>query len=102
MADLVIKNTRIMQTEPPFHVLEGVDIVIDGNTITKVGKDAAKGVAAKKVIDGTDKTVMPGNVCSHHHYYSGLSRGMLIQAGPQRDFIQVLKEWWWRLDRGIG
>ncbi|HNZ95010.1 MAG TPA: putative aminohydrolase SsnA [Sphaerochaeta sp.] len=101
MADLVIKNTRIMQTEPPFQVLEGVDIVIDGNTITKVGRDAAKGVAAKKVIDGTDKTVMPGNVCSHHHYYSGLSRGMLIQAGPQRDFIQVLKEWWWRLDRGL-
>ncbi|HPX28683.1 MAG TPA: amidohydrolase family protein, partial [Sphaerochaeta sp.] len=101
MADVVIKNTRIMQTEPPFQILEGADVVIDGNTITKVGKDAAKGVVAKKVIDGTDKTVMPGNVCSHHHYYSGLSRGMLIQAGPQRDFIQVLKEWWWRLDRGL-
>ena len=26
---------------------------------------------------------------------------MLISAGPQTDFIQVLKEWWWRLDRGL-
>lgn len=48
MADLVIKNTRIMQTEPPFQVLEGVDIVIDGNTITKVGKDAAKGLPPRR------------------------------------------------------
>ncbi|MFA5698273.1 MAG: putative aminohydrolase SsnA [Sphaerochaeta sp.] len=101
MADVIIKNTRVMQTAPPFDVLEGVDIVIDGNLITSVGKDAAKGVTAPKVIDGSNKTVIPGNVCSHHHYYSGLSRGMLIQAGPQNDFIQVLKEWWWRLDRGL-
>jgi cytosine/adenosine deaminase-related metal-dependent hydrolase len=40
-------------------------------------------------------------VCAHHHFYSGLSRGMLVKAGPQNDFIQVLKEWWWRLDRAL-
>jgi len=25
----------------------------------------------------------------------------LVSAGPQNDFIQVLKEWWWRLDRAL-
>ncbi len=101
MADLIIKNVRVMQTEPPFEVMEDVDVVISGSLIEAVGKDKAKNYKADKVIDGRGKTLIPGNVCSHHHYYSGLSRGMLISAGPQTDFIQVLKEWWWRLDRGL-
>ncbi len=101
MAITVIRNTTVMQTEAPFAVTSGVDIVIDGSLIVAVAKDAALGIVADKTIDGLHKVVIPGNVCSHHHYYSGLSRGMLISAGPQNDFIQVLKEWWWRLDRGL-
>ena len=101
MADIIIRNVRVMQTRPPFEVDEGVDVVITGSLIEKVGKDAGKGLEAKTVIDGTGRTLIPGNVCAHHHYYSGLSRGMLISAGPQTDFIQVLKEWWWRLDRAL-
>ena len=97
----VIKNVRVMQTEPPFEVVENADVVIDGSVIKSVGSDASSGIAADKIIDGTGKTLIPGNVCSHHHYYSGLSRGMLVNAGPQNDFIQVLKEWWWRLDRAL-
>ncbi len=102
MADLVIKNVRIMQTEAPFEVTEKADVVIDKGIITEVGPGAGAKIKGAKVIDGKGKTLIPGNVCSHHHYYSGLSRGMLISAGPQTDFIQVLKEWWWRLDRGLG
>ncbi|MDN5332887.1 MAG: hypothetical protein PWP59_149 [Sphaerochaeta sp.] len=101
MATTVIKQTRIMQTQPPFEVQQGVDIVIVDDVITKVGKGVAENIQADKVIDGRGKTVIPGNVCSHHHYYSGLSRGMLASAGPQTDFIQILKEWWWRIDRAL-
>ena len=101
MADILIKNITIMQTEPPFEVVENADAVITGSIIEKAGVNAGEGVTAKKVIDGSGKILIPGNVCAHHHYYSGLSRGMLISAGPQTDFIQVLKEWWWRLDRAL-
>ena len=101
MADIVIKNVRVMQTKPPFSIQEDVDVVITGDIIEKVEKNASSSIEAKRVIDGRGKTLIAGNVCSHHHYYSGLSRGMLISAGPQEDFIQVLKEWWWRLDRGL-
>ncbi len=101
MADIVIKNATLMETEPPFRITENADLVITGTMIEKAGKGAADGVECAKVIDGSGKIVIPGNVCAHHHYYSGLSRGMLISAGPQTDFIQVLKEWWWRLDRAL-
>ena len=83
MADILIKNITIMETEPPFSVTENADVVITGSVIEKAGVNASEGVQAGKVIDGTGKILIPGNVCAHHHYYSGLSRGMLISAGPQ-------------------
>ena len=101
MADILIKNITIFETMPPFSITENADVVITGSVIEKAGCGAGEGVEAAKVIDGSGKILIPGNVCSHHHYYSGLSRGMLISAGPQTDFIQVLKEWWWRLDRAL-
>ncbi|MHC1692205.1 MAG: putative aminohydrolase SsnA [Sphaerochaetaceae bacterium] len=101
MSTTVIANARIVQTMPPFSVSEGVDVVVKNDTIVAVGKNAAASYPGARIIDGSGKTVIPGMVCSHHHYYSGLSRGMLISAGLQNDFIQVLKEWWWRLDRGL-
>ncbi len=101
MADIIIKNVRVFQTQPPFEFEENVDVVIENGLIKAVGKNRSEGLDADKIIDGRGKTLIPGNVCAHHHYYSGLSRGMLISAGPQTDFIQVLKQWWWRLDRGL-
>jgi putative selenium metabolism protein SsnA len=86
---------------PPFAVSTDVDVVVTDGVILAVGPKAGSSVKADKVIEGKGKTVIAGNVCGHHHYYSGLSRGMMISAGPQNDFIQILKEWWWRLDRGL-
>ena len=96
-----IKNVRVIQTMDPVEVLENADIVVQDDKIKAVGPKAAADVKADKIIDGTGKTVIPGFVCGHHHYYSGLSRAMLISAGPQTDLIQILKEWWWRLDRAL-
>lgn len=97
----VIRNTRVVQTMAPVEVLLGVDVVIKDDKILAVGKNEGDKVKADKIIQGDGKTVIPGMICGHHHYYSGLSRGMLINAGPQTDLIQILKEWWWRLDRGL-
>lgn len=97
----VIRNTRVLQMMDPVEVLEGVDVVIEDDKIKAVGKNAAAEVKADKTIEGDGKTVIPGMICGHHHYYSGLSRAMLISAGPQTDLIQILKEWWWRLDRAL-
>ena len=71
---------------PPFSVSEDVDVVVKNDLIVAVGKNAASSYPGAKTIDGAGRTVIPGMVCSHHHYYSGLSRGMLIGAGPQKRF----------------
>ncbi|PKL19688.1 MAG: chlorohydrolase, partial [Spirochaetae bacterium HGW-Spirochaetae-4] len=101
MSITVFANARVVQTMPPFSVQEKVDVVVQDDTIVAVGRNAGSAYPGAKQFDASGKTIIPGMVCSHHHYYSGLSRGMLVQAGPQNDFIQVLKEWWWRLDRAL-
>lgn len=97
---IVIKNANAVQFEAP-KVMEGVDIVIDGTQIAAIGPDAAKGYSADKVIDAQGKLVYPGLVCSHHHYYSGLARGIMANVGPTPDFVSVLRNMWWKLDRAL-
>ncbi len=97
---IIIKNAKALQFDPPA-VWNNVDIVIDGDTIAAVGAGAAAGYRGDTVIDGTDKLVYPGLVCSHHHYYSGLSRGVLAEIGPTPDFVSTLKNLWWRMDRAL-
>lgn len=96
---ILIRNVRLFETKPPYTVTEGQDVYIEKSEIKKIGVNLD--VKADSIIDGSGKTLIPGNVCAHHHYYSGLSRGMLIDSNPQRDFIEVLREWWWRLDRAL-
>ncbi|HAL18574.1 MAG TPA: putative aminohydrolase SsnA [Spirochaetaceae bacterium] len=99
MSSILIKDCRILQTYPPFEVLDGKDVLIEDGKIVEMASSITK--KADDTIYAKGKTLMPGFVCGHHHYYSGLARGMQISAGPQNDFIQILKEWWWRLDRGL-
>ncbi len=42
--------------------------------------------------------VTPGMVCSHHHLYSALARGMPAPPQQPSTFIEILEQIWWRLD----
>lgn len=96
---LLIKNATAVQFEPA-RVTEGVDILVDGNKIVEVGSqvDRAK---ATRTIDAAGRLVMPGIVCSHNHFYSGLSRGVMADIKPCPDFVSTLKNLWWKVDRAI-
>ncbi len=97
---LIIKNATVVNFSPP-EVHEGWDIVIDGGIIAAAGPGASAGMSADEVWDAAGKIVHPGLVCSHNHFYSGLSRGILADIPPSPDFISVLKNLWWRLDLAI-
>ena len=100
MATCAIQGVTIIQTRTP-EVISDVDIIIDGTKIQAVGHDLVSRSTVDTIIDGRGLFAIPGNVCSHHHMYSGLSRGILASIGPTPDFISVLKQLWWRLDRAL-
>ncbi len=42
-----------------------------------------------------------GIVCSHHHLYSALARGMPPPPQTPTDFQEILEQIWWRLDSAL-
>lgn len=42
-----------------------------------------------------------GLVCAHHHLYSALARGMPAPPATPTDFLGILQQVWWRLDRAL-
>lgn len=99
---ILITNATAVEFDPP-SVRGGVEILIDGPVIAAVaetgGAVSPDGRKPETVIDAAGALVYPGLVCSHHHYYSGLARGILASIGPTPDFASTLKNLWWRLDQ---
>jgi putative selenium metabolism protein SsnA len=96
---LLLKNATILRLHPP-QVQESTDVAIHGGLIVGIGADAAR-QRPDRTIDLAGKVLMPGLVCSHTHFYSALSRGVLARIAPSADFVSTLQNLWWRLDRAI-
>jgi putative selenium metabolism protein SsnA len=87
--------TVVVSLDPPEVV--SADVVLAGDRIAAVGQ-APAGVVRR---DCSSTLILPGNVCTHHHLYSALSRGMPYHLSPPVTFLQVLQRVWWRLDRAL-
>lgn len=97
---LILKNVTAVQLHPAW-VQENVDIAIDGDEIMAVGPALTQRYPEASCKEMHGRVVMPGIVCSHNHFYSGLSRGIQAKIDPCPDFISMLKNLWWRLDRAL-
>lgn len=97
---LILKNVTAVQFSPA-QVQHNVDIAIEGSEIVNVGHGLAGDYPQATLKEMHGRIVMPGIVCAHNHFYSGLSRGIMAQIPPSPDFISTLKNLWWRLDRAL-
>jgi len=95
---LLLKNTQATTLAPP--AIEECDIRIDDGIIV----DRARHLRPKQdeeVVDLQSRIVMPGFVCSHTHLYSALSRGMPAPTSTPRNFVEILRKVWWKLDEAL-
>jgi len=97
---IVLKNATLVHLHPA-EVVPGTDVLIDGTEIAGVGKGIGESQKAERTIDLDDRLLMPGLVCSHDHFYSALSRGIMARIAPAPDFVSTLQNLWWRLDRAL-
>ena len=97
---LLIENGTVLTLGKSSRVLRGHSVLIEHGLVTKVApKHAIKSFRGKR-LDATGKVVMPGLINAHNHFYSTFARG-LTKARPARDFMGVLRNLWWRLDRAL-
>jgi len=97
---LILQNLTAVQLEPA-RVQSGVDIAVEGSLIHEVGRGLVAQYPQAQVREMQGRLVMPGIVCAHNHFYSGLARGIMATIQPCPDFISTLKNLWWRLDRAL-
>jgi putative selenium metabolism protein SsnA len=97
---LILQDVTAVQFEPA-QVQSGIDIAVEGSLIQAVGAGLAARYPQAQVRPMQGRLAMPGIVCSHNHFYSGLARGIMAAIKPCPDFISTLKNLWWRLDRAL-
>jgi putative selenium metabolism protein SsnA len=97
---LLIENGTILSTGGKQHVLRNHSVLIENGFITRVAPKAKFSRFGGKRIDASGKVVMPGLINAHNHFYSTFARG-LRKAKPAKDFMGVLRNLWWRLDRAL-
>ena len=97
MESILIKNCGTLFQSAEKGCLKDVDLYIEGNTITRIGKDL--GVKADRVIDGRGRVVIPGLVNSHHHFYQTFTRNLpAVQNAELFEWLVYLYEIWKHLD----
>lgn len=97
---ILIKNGIIITLGENPKVLYNHSVLIEGSKIKKIDDSKNFNGSYDKVIDAHGKVVMPGFINAHMHFYSTLVRG-LGKAAPSKNFNEVLKNLWWRLDKKL-
>lgn len=94
----LLKNSVAITLFP--RSIETVDLRISNGFIVERGKGLLP-QPGEKVFDLNGKIVLPGMVNAHTHLYSSLSRGMPMPKTAPKNFIEILKKIWWKLDRAL-
>jgi putative selenium metabolism protein SsnA len=95
---MLLRNATLLSLTGP--TVERADLRIENGVITaKAARLAARG--GEETVDLTGKYLMPGMVCGHTHLYSALARGMPAPKKTPRNFYEILKYIWWKLDRAL-
>ncbi|MBZ5726012.1 MAG: putative aminohydrolase SsnA [Acidobacteriia bacterium] len=96
---MIITNARVLTFDAENRVLDSASVQIrDDGTIGEVGEAAADG---GERIDAQGRLLMPALINCHTHLYSTLARGMPLAGPAPRNFPEILKKVWWRLDRAL-
>jgi cytosine/adenosine deaminase-related metal-dependent hydrolase len=97
---LIIENGIVLTLGKTPEVLHGASILIEDGLISKITPKGEKLSNAAKRIDASGRLVVPGFINAHTHFYSSFARG-LTKAKPADDFVGVLENLWWRLDKAL-
>jgi putative selenium metabolism protein SsnA len=101
---MIFQNARVLTFDAASRVLDrGAVAIRDDGTIGSVceAESAPAAAAGEEVVDARGKLLMPALINCHTHLYSTLARGITLPGRAPKNFLEILKKLWWRLDRAL-
>ena len=100
---MIISHGTLVLFDPANQIIQDSALRIEGGVITRLGatKDLVTAFPDDEILDARGQLVLPGNICSHTHFYGTFARGMALGGEPPRNFVEILEKLWWRLDKAL-
>ena len=112
---MIIRNARVLTFDARNRVLDNADVEIGsdgaiervegvGRRVSGVGPGdptPSHPTPSHPVIDARGRLLMPALINCHTHLYSTLARGIALPGPAPKNFPEILKKLWWRLDRAL-
>lgn len=100
---ILIGNGTLVTLGEENELIRGGAVLTEGDLIKDYGKtsDLKEKYDFDRWVDAAGKIIMPGFINAHHHLYSTFARGMAVPGKAPADFIEILENLWWELDRNL-
>ncbi|MBK8049986.1 MAG: putative aminohydrolase SsnA [Anaerolineales bacterium] len=100
---MLIYNATVVTFDGQNRIMAGGAVRYSGAQIDAVGHSAEllAQYPDDERWDAGGLILMPGQICSHTHFYGAFARGMYIPGPPAKDFPEILQNLWWRLDKAL-
>ena len=78
-------------------------VAIDGQVVKQVGttEELKQAYPEATFIDAKGGVIMPGFINMHNHIYSTFARGLSLTNYHPKNFMDILVDQWWRIDRAL-
>lgn len=98
---ILVGNGTVLTLGSDNRMLEQGAVLVRGQRIEAIGSDSAlrQQYPDAQYVDANHGLIMPGFLCAHTHFYGAFARGMAISGPPARNFLEILQQLWWRLDK---
>jgi putative selenium metabolism protein SsnA len=94
-----IRNARILTFDDSNRVIDDGAVRVDDAVFGWVGPASQAAIpGGENVVDARGKLLMPALINCHTHLYSTLARGIQLHGKPPKNFPEILRKLWWRLD----
>jgi putative selenium metabolism protein SsnA len=100
---LLIHNAAVCTFGDANQVIEDGAVLVEDGQIAALGRsdELARTYPDALREDAGGKVLMPGNICSHTHFYGAFARGLYIPGPAPKDFPEILRRLWWTLDMAL-
>lgn len=103
MADTLIGNGTVITLGETNLCLDRGAILVRDQRIAALGVESELRAQypTARFVDAHGGLITPGFLCAHTHFYGAFARAMAIPGEPPRNFPDILRQLWWRLDKAL-